>query len=95
VFDDRDVGLVREPFVSGADDVIESFAQRIPGSESGFNMVFSAVPFPGHDAEFVWLRAEAGGNRYHLAEPEMDGWLCPAVLKYFAEPPARLYVRFG
>ena len=95
VFDDPAVGLEREPFVSGADTIIDRFAENIPDAESGFNVIFSAVGFPGHDAEFVWLREEAGGNWYRLAEPAMDGWLCPALLKYFDEAPRRLYVKFG
>ena len=26
-------------------------------------------------------------------EKEMEGWLCPALLRYFPQPPARLFVQ--
>ena len=95
VFDDPGVGLEREPFVSGADTIIDVFAENIPEAESGFDVVFSAAPFPGCDAELAWVRAELDGNWYRLDEPPMEGWLCPALLKYFDSPPKRLYVKFG
>ena len=47
VFDDPSVGLEREPFVSGADSIIDRFAEQIPDAASGFNVIFSAVAFPG------------------------------------------------
>jgi len=95
VFDDAACGLVREPFVSGADTIIELFASRIPGAAEGFNLIFSASPFPGFDAEFEWIREEWGGNWYRLADQEMEGWLCPAFFNYFDEAPPRLYAQFA
>ena len=49
VFDDPNVGLVKEPFVSGIDTIIDRVvaAQKIPDAENGFTVVFSANPFPG------------------------------------------------
>jgi hypothetical protein len=61
VFDDPEVGLRQEPFVSGADAIIERLAQEIPNAELGFTLVFSAQPFPGFQAEFEWRRAEFSG----------------------------------
>ena len=62
VFDDEKVGLVREPFVSGADDIIERLVTSIPKAKHGFSLIFSDIPFPGYQAEFAWVREEAGGN---------------------------------
>jgi hypothetical protein len=28
-----------------------------------------------------------------LANPPMDGWLCPAMFKYFKQAPKNLYVK--
>ena len=84
VFDDEKVGLMQEPFVSGADDIIDRLVANIPNAENGFNLIFSDMPFPGHQAEFKWVREEAGGNWYMLKELDMEGWLCPALYKYFA-----------
>jgi hypothetical protein len=47
VFDDPEVGLSREPFVSGADAIIERLVREIPNAELGFTLVFSAQPFQG------------------------------------------------
>jgi hypothetical protein len=58
-------------------------------------MLFSARPFPGHQKKLVWTRADEGGdgNYYRLDDPPMEGWLCPALLKYFAQAPPELYVK--
>jgi len=93
VFDDAKAGLVQEPFVSGADVIIDRLVEAIPGAVDGFTMLFSASPFPGCQAEFEWRREEHGGNWYHCTELEMEGWLCPALFQYFEAAPARIYVQ--
>jgi len=45
VFDDERAGLVKEPFVSGADIIIDRMTAHIPGAENGFRLLFSANPF--------------------------------------------------
>lgn len=45
VFDDEKVGLIQEPFVSGADEIIEKMVENIPGAKNGFILLFSANPF--------------------------------------------------
>lgn len=94
VFDDDRVGLVQEPFVSGADTMIDRFVEAIPGAEKGFSLIFSANPFPGRDAELEWLREDCGGNWYHCRELDMEGWLCPALFRYFEDAPKKLYAQF-
>lgn len=94
VFDDAKVGLVQEPFVSGADIVIDKMVVDIPNAESGFTLLFSAGPFPGYQIEFEWRREEMGGNWYYSSTLDAEGWLCPALFKYFEETPQRLYAQF-
>ena len=65
VFDDANVGLVREPFVSGADEIIERMVQDIPDAGTGFTLLFSAGPFPGHQATLERRQEHLGGNWYH------------------------------
>jgi hypothetical protein len=48
VFDDDRVGLVKEPFVSGIDTMIDRMVADIPHAANGFLLLFSATPFPGH-----------------------------------------------
>jgi hypothetical protein len=45
VFDDERVGLIQEPFVAGADVIIEQLVSNIPRAEEGFTLLFSASPF--------------------------------------------------
>jgi hypothetical protein len=94
VFDDEKVGLVQEPFVSGADDIIEKLVSEIPNAENGFSLLFSATPFPGYQAEFEWKREEFEGNWYYIKELNMEGWLCPALFKYFDSAPQNIYAQF-
>ena len=94
VFDDEKVGLVQEPFVSGADAIIEHWASQIPDAEKGFRLVFSANPFPGFTAQLDWRREEFGGNWYYSRDLTKEGWLCPALLKYFEVAPKSIYARF-
>jgi hypothetical protein len=91
VFDDAKVGLVQEPFVSGADTMIDRVVTDIPDAETGFALIFSAAPFPGCQISLQWRRADGSGNWYYAHELDMEGWLCPALLRYFAEPPQTIY----
>ena len=94
VFDDDRVGLAKEPFVSGADTIIDRMVEQIPNAENGFSLIFSANPFPGHDVKFEWRREDCGGNWYFSPDLEMEGWLCPALFRYFDEAPEKLYAQF-
>jgi hypothetical protein len=93
VFDDAVVGLLREPFVAGADTMIDVATADLPNAARGFLAFFSAGPFPGAHIVLDRVREEGGGNVYRWPERGMEGWLCPALLKYFEEPPERLYVQ--
>jgi hypothetical protein len=93
VFDDPRVGLVREPFVAGIPEMIDKLVKDMPDAEKGFRLLFSATPFPGHTIKVVWRRAEAGGSWYYCEEYDSEGWLCPALFKYFNEAPKEIYIR--
>ena len=93
VFDDARVGLVQEPFVSGADTVIDRMVEQIPNAADGVTLLFSANPFPGGQYEFAWRREESGGNWYYSPKFDLEGWLCPALFKYFDAAPARIFAQ--
>jgi len=96
VFDDDKVDLTREPFVFGADKIIEKalIMKGVKQPEKGFRLIFSAGPFPEFDLKFEWVRQGDGGNYYKSDEFQMEGWLCPALLKYFDDPPQEIYAKF-
>jgi len=93
VFDDPTVGLFREPFIAGIDTMIDKAAADVPNAEKGFRAIFSAAPFPGANLKLEWRREESGGNWYHNDRFKMEGWLCPALLKYFPTAPREIYVK--
>jgi hypothetical protein len=93
VFDDPRVGLNKEPFISGADTMIDKAVAAVPDAQKGFVMVFSQTPFPGHQIALEWRRADGRGDWYYSPQLQQEGWLCPALLKYFEKAPANIYVQ--
>ncbi len=91
VFDDAAVGLYREPFVAGIDTIIDKLVTSIPDAANGFRLMFSPTPFPGHTVKLEWRREEFGGNWYFSPQFQMEGWLCPALFKYFDKAPPELF----
>ncbi len=93
VFDDEQAGLVQEPFVSGIPEMVDVLVKNITNVDEGFKLIFSAIPFPGYQAELIWLREEYSGHWYLWAENKMEGWICPALFKYFETQPCKIYCR--
>lgn len=93
VFDDPATGLSREPFIAGIDTMIDKAVATIPNADQGFRAIFGARQFPGSDFKLEWRREESGGNWYYSDEFKMEGWLCPALLKYFPSAPNEIYVK--
>jgi len=93
VFDDSRVGLVREPFVAGVTEMMDELVEDISDAREGFRLLFSARPFPGYDEKLVWRRAEGGGHWYYSERHDMEGWLCPAISRYFRKAPKEIYLK--
>ena len=93
VFDDPRVGLSAEPFVGGADTMIDRVTAHIEDAQRGFIMVFSAISFPDHQFRLEWKREESGGNVYYSPDLDAEGWLCPALFRYFSATPPEIFVQ--
>src|SRR5262249_28102851 len=93
VFDDPRVGLAQEPFVGGADTMIDRVTAHLPDADKGFVMVFSAFPFPDAEFRLDGRKEDGSGNFYYSPEFDAEGWLCPALLRYFDKPPREIYVQ--
>jgi hypothetical protein len=93
VFDDRSVGLEKEPFVEGIPQMIDKMVAKIPNAHKGFRLLFSAKPFPGYQVAVDRQEPEYGGYWYSDIETSSRGWLCPALFRYFDEAPERIYVK--
>lgn len=94
VFDDDAVGLRQEPFIAGVDTVIDHLTRDIPNAENGFTILFSNGAFPGYQVEFQRRRADMAGHWYYSPDLELEGWLCPALFKYFDTAPETIYAQF-
>lgn len=93
-FDDAATGLVREPFVDAVNDFIDKMTEHIPAAGSGVRLLFSAKPFPGYALSFTRVRDEFEGTWYSCNELEgRQGWLCPAMFKYFEVAPPELFAK--
>lgn len=85
VFDDPNAGLKAEPFIAGIPELIDKLVAEadIPNADRGFRLIFSTREFPGFQAKAVWRRRENAGNWYFVEKYGAEGWLCPALFKYF------------
>ena len=93
VFDDASKGLEKEPFVQGVPQMIDALVTDMPNARSGFVLLFSSQPFAGYHVELTLVKEEYGGHWYKAKDYGAEGWLCPALFKYFDAPPASLYIR--
>lgn len=109
VFDDPAAGLCKEMFVGDTNTLIDrlvtdSGLDVAVSKRDGFYLTFGAVAFPGATHRFDWVREDpASGNWYCFGavksakgwEPadRAEGWLCPALFKYFAKAPLAIYAR--
>ena len=93
VFDDDNAGLVQEPFVEGVPEMIDELVREIPEAARGFRLLFSPAPFPGWQAKLEHRREEYEGNWYFSPTYNREGWLCPALFKYFESAPRDIYVK--
>jgi len=93
VFDDASVGLDKEPFVQGIPEMIDVLVKDIPNARSGFVLLFSSQPFAGYQVELTLVREEYGGHWYKSKDYDTEGWLCPALFRYFDAAPESIYIK--
>lgn len=105
VFDDDRVGLVKEPFVAGADTLIDKLYLDISKGDESFmtvprvTLIFSDKPFPNHKFEVILLETAtlnegSGGTWYHSKTHDQTLWLCPALNLYYPKSPETIYVDY-
>jgi hypothetical protein len=93
VFDDESAGLDKEPFVKGVPEIINNLVKDIPNARSGFRLLFSSVSFPDYQLELIQVKEEFGGYWYRLKDKSAEGWLCPAIFRYFEAAPEIIYIK--
>ena len=103
VFDNAAVGLDKEPFVAGADEVFDEIARdhyntQDIDEDTKIDIVFADFEFPGFDHACEHLGKQHNGNTYTMVVSSIELlrghllWLCPALLKYYNKPPRRIYM---
>lgn len=91
-FDDARVGLKKEPFVAGADTLIDKLA----GKKKKITLIFSDKPFPSATLQ-VERTSKPGkivGTDYYCNQLDHTLWLCPALNLYYPKSPKRLYIEY-
>ena len=86
VFDDESKGLDKEPFVSGADTLIDT----LTNNAEKCTIIFSGKSFPSKQY-VVKKTAEDGNDGTYYDYEGFELWLCPALLKYFKKPPTSIH----
>ncbi|MEO0414350.1 MAG: DUF6717 family protein [Verrucomicrobiota bacterium] len=93
VFDDAEVGLRREPFVSSTTDVMNVLTEALnDAKQTGVTLQFSSQPFPGYSEHLVKVREEYEGWWYKFENTGKEGWLGNALLCYFDRAPDSIYI---
>ena len=92
VFDEPNVGLIKEPFVLGVPEMIDGLVKDIPGARDGFKLSFSSSPISDQDYVLSKLQADMGGWWYQDKDGR-KGWLCPAMFLFFTQAPELIHVQ--
>jgi hypothetical protein len=92
-FDEPRLGLRGEPFVQGIPEIINKLVTGVPESDKSVRLIFSQRPFPGSQLQLDRRGEQDGGNWYRSEQYGMDGWLCPALFKFFPRAPKHIYVK--
>ena len=108
VFDDESRGLDKEPFVMGADTLLDKVYKAYSTPDGDWdvtNVVFSANPLPESDLTLqrtssdptqlegtYWIVENATDKLDMCMDHEM--WLCPALYAFFGDgAPERIYIK--
>lgn len=92
-FDEPRLHLKGEPFILGIPEMIDKMVEGIPGSDKSVRLIFSQREFPGWQFRLDHRRAQDAGNWYYNEKCQMEGWLCPALFKFFPRAPQHIYAK--
>ena len=92
-FDEPLLHLKSEPFVQGMPEMIDKMVELLPGENNKVRLIFSQRPFPGAQQRLDLRHEQDGGNWYYNEQYHMQGWLCPALFKFFPRAPQHIYAR--
>lgn len=98
VFDDSDVELTQEPFVAGADLIMDELVKTYKSPQNGFKLfIREAVPDDIENAiecihsEKLTHPLIGDSNYYRCSTLNRRIWLCPALYRYISYTPQVLW----
>jgi len=94
VFDDPKVGLVQEPFVAGADTLMDLWSVICQTLRRVFASHSRRTLSQEFTLQLIWRCAEMSGNTYHCEAMNADAGSAGS-LKYFDSPPAEIFAKCG
>lgn len=89
VFDDDSVGLVKEAFIAGADELLDVLTEKAEKCV----VLFSQNEFPGHDVKIDLIKSNETGSDYKCDALKQNLWLCPALFLYYPQAPRTIYIK--
>lgn len=101
-FTDESRNLTNEPFVLGMPTIIDKVIKDNNIDSPTPTVIFSSEEFPQCQGYLAYEMFEQGGVWYSLQElhkplkypgETLQGWLCPATLKFFDTHPKRIYFK--
>jgi len=93
VFDDHTFGIREQPFVFGADLILEKMVAGVGEELDQVNILFSGIPFPGSEHCIEFVRQETEGFVYRWEDEKLQGWVSPSLRNYFPDPPSKIYLQ--
>ena len=90
VFDDHTFGIREQPFVFGADLILEKMVAGVGEELDQVNILFSGIPFPGSEHCLEFVREETEGFVYRWVDHNLQGWMSPSLRNYFPETPPKI-----
>ncbi|MBI4668235.1 MAG: hypothetical protein HY747_03465 [Elusimicrobia bacterium] len=73
--------------------MIDRLVAGLPGSDKSVRLIFSQRPFPGAPLRLDRRRMQDAGYWYYSKDYDKEGWLCPALFKFFPRAPRHIYVK--
>ena len=92
LFDDESRNIIREPFVLGVPQMIDMYLEQKGIQANKFTLIFSNKDIPNADAKLIKERDLNEGAWYSLVGTDKEGWICPAILKYYETAPDKLSI---
>ena len=93
VYDDATFEVKGQPFVFGADLILDKMVAGVDGVQDRVNVLFSAIPFPGSEHCIEFVRQETEGFVYRWEDEKLQGWVSPSLRNYFPDPPSKIYLQ--